>query len=138
VRTNDVRPADDQSIADDAILWRRIHPNHFIHDENRGGLRPSSAAFANHKSRQVMSVILADVSLRCDRGPNEVLALYSGYALAAITAGTARECQQAVVPEPLPDEPGHAVVAGEKTKAVMRRLAAAAVWIIAPSTAAPG
>lgn len=43
-----------------------------------GGLRPSSAAFANNKSRPALSVILAGVSLAHGRGPTEVLAPHGG------------------------------------------------------------
>jgi hypothetical protein len=63
------------------------------------------------------------------------LAGTEGFALAAVTAGLARECGQGIARDPLPDQPAHALVfaqRGTKTKSVMRRLAKAARWVIEP------
>jgi len=124
--------ADDPTIANEAELFRRISPRHFVPDENSGGLRPSSAAFSDHPNGSPMSVVLADVLAATGRHPDDLLARYGGFALAMITAGLARECQQGVAREPLGDEPAHGVVFGRKTRPVMRRLATRAHWAIAP------
>jgi hypothetical protein len=123
---------DDPTIPDQAELFRRIPPCHFVPDQNSGGLRPSSAAFNDHPNGSPMSVVLADVLAAMGRRPDDVLAGHIGFALAKITAGFARECQQGVAREPLEDEPAHAVVFGRKTKAVMRKLATEAHWVIPP------
>lgn len=123
---------DDPTIADSAALWRRIPPWHFVWDENMGGLRPSSAPFENHPNGSPMSIVLGDDAAASGRSPHDVLADHAGFALAAFTAGLARECHQGVMRDPLPAEPAHALVFGDKPKRVSRRLAKSAVWIVPP------
>lgn len=122
--------ADDLTIADDAVLWRRIHPMWAVPDENGGGLRVSSAAFDNSPDGSPTSILIAEVVLAGRRGPEVVV--HEGYGLASLKAREARECGQAVVRDPLPDEPAHGLLVGPKTKSVRRRLAAAACWVITP------
>jgi len=123
---------DDASIADAAALWRRIPPWHFVRDDNAGMLRPSSAAFENHPNGSPMSVVLGDEIIASGRSVREVVAGYADFAVATFTAGLARDCGQGVVREPLPEEPAHAVVFGNKPKRVARRIAKSAAWVISP------
>lgn len=123
---------DDPTIPDNAPLWRRIPPHHFVADPDTGQLRPSSAAFEDHPNGSPMSVVLGAEA----RGPSAVLADHLGFGLAAITAGLARELGQIVVRDPLPDEPAHALVVGSKTKSLRRRMALASTWVVEPP--APG
>ncbi|HVX60815.1 MAG TPA: hypothetical protein VHC19_09440 [Pirellulales bacterium] len=123
---------DDSSIADVAVLWRRIPPWHFVLDENIGRFRPSSAAFENHPNGSPMSVVLADEVAASGRSPQDVLAGHARFALAAFTAGLARQCQQGVMREPLLEEPAHAVVFGEKRKRIRQLLAKSATWEVPP------
>jgi len=125
-------PANDASIRDDADLWRRIPPWHFIYDENLERWRPSSSAFADDPDGHPMSIVLAEVATAVGRGPVQILTGHEQFTLASITAGLARECGQGVVRDPLPDEPAHGLVIGPKPKSVQRRLAKAAAWVIAP------
>jgi hypothetical protein len=122
---------DDPTIEDDAPLWRRVPPHHFVLDEQSGSVRPSSAAFEDHPDGSPMSVLLGAESA----GPDSVLAGHPDFALASITAGLARECGQLVVRDPLPMEPAHALVIGRKTKGVRKRMAVAASWVVAPPDA---
>jgi hypothetical protein len=77
-----------------------------------------------------MSVVLGAES----KGPASVLADHAGFALASFTAGLARECQQGIARDPLPEEPAHALVFGHKTKSVRKRLAREAIWVVPPLT----
>ena len=124
---------DDTTIADASELWRRIHPKWIVPDENTGNMRVTSAAFDDSKDESPTSVLLADVVRKTGRTAEEVIAPYDGYALASITAGQARDCEQGVARDPLPDEPAHAYIFGEKTKALKRCLARSAEWVIAPA-----
>lgn len=124
--------ADDPTILDRASLWRRIPSWHVVYDQNLQRLRPSSAAFEDHPNGSPMSVILGDDVLQEGRTAASLMRPFPGFALAAITAGIARSCQQGVAREPLPDEPAHAVVFGRKTESVKRRLAKSANWVIPP------
>ena len=126
------RYIDDPTISDDAALWRRIPPWHFVFDKNRGRWRAASAAFENHPNGTPMSVLLATLMQRENRGPRQALGGLGDYALASITAGLVRRCEQGVAHEPLPDEPAHGVVFGNKTKSVRRRFAREAEWVIPP------
>lgn len=123
---------DDVAIPDSAVLWRRIPPAWVVPDENHGGRRVTSAAFDDSRDGSPLSVLLAYVVFETDRGPENVLCGFAGYGLASITAGDARRCDQGVMATPLPDEPAHASVFGRKTKAIRKRLADGARWVIAP------
>ena len=121
---------DDPSIPDEAELWRRIPPWHFYYDENLARWRPKSSAFDDDDGSSPMSVFIATEA----SGPETALAGHEGYALAAFEARLARECGQAVVRDPLPESPAHAVVVGRKTGSVKRRLARGATWVVPPPT----
>lgn len=123
---------DDLSITDAASLWRRIPPWHFVYDSNLQRWRPSSAAFDNDPDGAPMSVLLEEIVVAAGRVAPDCLIGHAGYALAAITAGLARTCQQGVARDATAEEPAHAVVFGPKPKSVQRRLAKRAVWVIAP------
>jgi len=126
------RFTDDTTIADDSELWRRIHPTWVVFDGNTGTWQVSSAAFDDSKNGSPTSVLLADLVRESGRTAQDVIANYSGYSLASITAGEARGCGQGVARNALPDEPAHAYVFGQKTKAAERCLARHAKWVIAP------
>lgn len=119
---------DDQTIQNDDELWRRVPPWWLVSDEMLSQPRISSAAFDDSPNGSPMSVVLANES----RGPESVLEGHKGFALVSITAGLARECSQGVAREPLREEPAHAVVFGKKTKAVQRRFAQEANWVVPP------
>ena len=120
--------SDDPTIPDDAELWRRIPPWHFVPDENSGQIRPSSATFEDHPDGSPMSVLLATEA----GDPQHTLAGHQAFALASITAALARGLGLGVARAPLTDEPAHAVVFGRKNKRVSRRLALGSRWIIPP------
>lgn len=126
---------DDSTLGDASVLWRRIHPSWAVSDENRGGIRVSSAAFDNSRDGSATSVLIAEIVAASGHGPEDVLRGLDGYGLASLTAGAARVCGQAVARDPLPDEPAHGLIAGSKTKGVKKRLAAAAVWVVLPPSA---
>ncbi|MBI3696222.1 MAG: hypothetical protein HY238_15470 [Acidobacteria bacterium] len=123
---------DDPTIPDQAELWRRIPPWHLVKDENLGRIRPSSAAFDNHPDGSAMSVLLGNEMTAAGCGPEAALAGHERFALAAITAHLARSCGQGIARDPLPDAPAHAVVFGEKTRLIRKKLAMAAYWVIPP------
>ena len=125
---------DDVSIRDECELFRRVMINpgvHIIWDNNLGRWRPTSAAFRDHKNGSPMSVVLGDILVELGRTPDDVLDGHVGLALAVITAGLARQNNQGVVKDPLPEEPAHAHVVGEKKKA-SRAMAKAAGWVVDP------
>lgn len=127
---------DAPTIPDAADLWRRIPPHHLVRDDNVGGCRISSAAFDDDDDGEPMSVVLAAEA----RGPAFVLEGHVGYGLAAITAGLARECSQAVARDPLsfpdrpstPEERAHCVVVGHKPRSIMKKLRNGANWAHRP------
>ena len=100
---------------------------HFFFDENLGRNRPSKAAFEDDEDGHPMSVVLADLVTASGRGSADVLKGHEGFALAQITAGLARSKQQGVQRDPLPDEPAHALVFGNKTDSV-RKAFVGGIW----------
>lgn len=124
--------ADDPSILNEEALWRRIPPGWVVWDHNRGTARPSSQAFRDDSDGSPMSVFLAAVMQEIGRGPYDAIAGHTGYALAWMTAGLARRCEQGVARDPLPDEPAHGVVFGKKTRSARKTFAREAAWVIPP------
>ena len=124
--------ADDSSIADDSILWRRIHPTWVVADENRGGFRVSSAAFDNSEDGTPTSVHLEVIARAIGLAAEKILTPFVGYGMASLAAGQARACNQSVGRDPQPDDPTHGFLGGQKTKSVKKRLAAACLWVINP------
>lgn len=123
---------DDVTITDDSELWRRIHPAWVVLDRNTASMRLSSAAFGNSTDGSPTSVLLADLVRESGRTAEQVIAKFDPYALASITAGQARDCEQGVARDALPNEPAHAYVFGRKTKVLKRCLARHAEWVIPP------
>lgn len=123
---------DDRSIGNEAPLWRRIAPDQVIYDDNLGRHRPTSDAFQNHRNGSPMSVVLGQEVLDADRTAESVLTGHDGFGLVSFAAGLAREKKQGVMRKPLPEEPAHAEVFGEKPKSVQRALAKGSEWIVPP------
>lgn len=128
---------DDPSVENDTDLLRRIPPWHFVMDANTGIVRPSSAAFEDDDDNDPMSVYLAPVLAAENRQASSVLVGHSGFALASIKAGMARELNQTVHPDPLPEETSHAVVCGEKVagkkNSAKKKFAMSSTWVVRPT-----
>jgi len=124
--------ADDLTIADEAPLWRRIPPDWWVFDGNLGRVRPSSQAFSDHANGSPMSVVLGNEVLAEGRSSADVLAGHGGFCLASITAALAREKEQGIRRDPLPDEPAHAEVFGRKRMSVKNAFAKQATWVVPP------
>jgi hypothetical protein len=116
---------DDETIQSEERLLRRIHPNQVVPDKN-GGFRPSSAAFTDRE----LSVDLASKLDELDRTQQSCLDGYDGYGLVSFTAGTARANQQLVCRDPLPDNPAHGIVYGDKPTRVKKQLVQGSTWIV--------
>lgn len=123
---------DDPSISDDCDILRRIPSYHFVHDNNLGITRPSSAAFENDKDGQPMSVALKDELDRLNLSSDSVLEGHEGFGLASFKAGLAREFGQLIVRDPLPEQPAHGLVCGNKTKSISRKFAKGSHWEFFP------
>ena len=125
---------DDSSISGDENLLRRIPASWIDWDEN-GNPNISSAAFKDEH----LSVYLESVMARDGRAPAEAIRNYAGYGLAAITAAHARALNQKVARDPLPEEPAHAIVYGQKKRGgIGGALRDGAFWIVAPVRAGQG
>lgn len=123
---------DDPTIEDQDELLRRIFPCWWVFDKNLGHLRPTSQAFKNHRDGSQMSVYLQKELEEHGLSPESVLTENEGFALASITAGLVRQCEQGVMRRPDIDL-AHAEVFGEKTGSVRRKFAENAVWVVPPN-----
>jgi len=123
---------DDLSIRDHIRLFRRIHPDWIVWDENLNCYRPSSQAFNDSKDGSPMSVHREDILEGENREPGIVLAGFNDWALAALSAGTLRQNKQGIASDPLPDDRSHALVFGPKPPKVRKRIAKASEWAIRP------
>jgi len=93
--------ADDSTISDDALLWRRIAPGNIRVNPQTGHETVSSAAFRT----QQMSVHIASLT-----NTQNVLTNYPNDRLAQFRAGDARAVGCFVVRDPLQNDPSHALV----------------------------
>jgi hypothetical protein len=119
---------DDPTILGDERLLRRI-PLTWVDWDEQGNAAISSAAFKDEE----LSINLESTMARGGRQPDDCIRLYSGYGLAAITASHARSLQQAVARDPLPEEPAHGVVYGQKKRGgIAGKLRDGAVWVVVP------
>ena len=100
---------DDTECADGVSLLRRIPQWHFYYDENRGCVRPSSAAFEDDADGSPMSVYRRDVIDNEGDDPTRVIVGHEGYGLVSVSAGQVRCKNQTVCSDPLPGESAHAV-----------------------------
>lgn len=116
---------DDATIQPDERLFRRIHPKHVVPDKD-GGFRPSSAAFNDRE----LSVDIASILTELNRTHQSCLDGYEGYGLVSFSAETARANQQAVCRDPLPENPAHGIVHGDKPTRVKKQLVAQSTWLV--------
>lgn len=123
---------DDPTIADDTMLYRRVPPIHVVADQNLGGMRLSSAAFADDKDGDPMSVALGDTLASLGRAPSTVLDGHAGFGLVEFPAGAARKQQQAICRTPVDEEPAHGSVAGPKPRRVKRAIRDSSAWTVFP------
>lgn len=116
---------DDATIDSNERLLRRIHPKQVVPDK-AGGFRPSSAAFNDRE----LSVDISSVLTSLQRPPDSCLSGYEGYGLVWFSAGTARVNQQAVCRDPIPENPAHGVVYGDKPTRVKKQLVENSTWVV--------
>ena len=118
-------PVDDPAIENEDGLLRRIHPNHIVPDDI-GGYRVSSAAFGDSQ----LSIDIHSILLAAGLNENECVRAYEGYGLVSITAGLARQQQQLVYKDPIPENPAHGIVDGKKSASVKKALVGQCQWVI--------
>jgi hypothetical protein len=124
----DSPPVDDPSITDDQALWRRIHPEQVVFDNNLNRRRPTSQAFNNTSGTSGMSVDIAD-----ETTVQDTLKGYPEHLLVEFEVRLARQLNQGVVREPLPDNPAHAEVMGKKKKSVQKGFYTGCRWVVGPN-----
>ncbi len=116
---------DDPNIPDEERLFRRINLAHMV-DGGGGESAVSSAAFRAPE----LSVNLESVMRTAGRGPEDSLKDNPNDLLTSIAAGVCRRNLQIVCPDPIPKEPAHGYVFGNKSKRIQRALRDAARWVV--------
>lgn len=111
--------ADDTSIPDETRLYRRLHPEQVIWDDNERRVRPSSAAFKD----EFLSISLGNELARISEPPSFALRDHPQHSLGWLTAEFARAEEQAVASIPTDTDPTHGEVVGRKKGARSTRLA---------------
>jgi hypothetical protein len=115
----------DGLIPDSAGLLRRIHPTQVVPDQNRGGLRPSTAAF---KAPQ-MSVDVEEFLHEQGLDFNFSLRGYNGYSLVRIRAKFCSDAGLEVVHKRITGNDAHAEVIGKKRDGLTSSMSQAAEWV---------
>ena len=115
--------SDDKSIKDEDLLYRRLNPMWVV---NNGSPRISSAAFQNFKGGDKLSANLESLLIQNSQTWQDLLQPMPEYGLAALSVGGVRGLDQGVEKDPLPDDPSHVHVIGNKSRSVRKKLARAA------------
>ncbi len=115
---------DDPTISDGEPLWRRILPE-WIHADNDGSIRPISYAFRDQTPSAELSVHISSLT-----DQDRVLRDYPRHSLAAIKASDARALGYAIVRDPTPDDPSHALICPSPNQGNARKLARQATWVV--------
>ncbi len=101
-----------------------------VRDDNTGLVRVSSGAF----KQKELSVHIESVLAEAGRSADSCLHNFSAQKLVSITSANARQFNQAVCRDPLPEDHSHGLVYGNKnSKEVYEGLRDAATWIIPQS-----
>lgn len=126
--------ADDPSIADETVLYRRVPRRWIVPDNNRQPpcVRLSTGAFQGME----LSVGLGDELEALGEPPEAILTgLPEDMCLVGFPAAGARALDQLVCRDPQDNELAHGLVVGKKTDRVQRELARASSWVVAPDGA---
>jgi hypothetical protein len=124
---------DDLSITAETRLFRRVHPNQLVTDENTGFCRLSSSVFKDVD----LSVDIESIMRSIGKSPEACLTRNPHHKLIAVTAGAARGLQLAVCFSPTEDNPSHGLIYGPKSKATRYKLIEVSEWVIPPHAPRP-
>ncbi len=142
----DFEPYEDEpeAIPDDAVLYRRVHPNYVDVDED-GTLKVQSGAFQDASAEwahehgypgPAMSVHLRSVLKSEGKHPSSVLEGLLGFGLVRLRAGDLRDHGMGIQRRPTEDDPSHAVVfaidRSKRSGGQQKRTRDAAEWEITP------
>jgi len=128
---------DPVTIPNEVRLFRRIHPEMVVFDDNRNHLRPTSQNFQDSRDGTPMSVFAENLAHAHGELPSDFLqGRWSEWGLAAVMAGRMRELGQRVYSDSHNQDEherfeSHSAVAGSKKK-VMKQMSATAEWVITP------
>ena len=116
---------DEEPIAPEAGLLRRIHPDHVISDSNTGRQRPSSAAFKDPNLSVDVEPLLHSSGLDWQFSLRD----HQSYSLVRFLAQTAYDQGLPVVRTDAPGNPAHAEVKGKKPQGKANALRDASEWV---------
>ena len=129
---------DPDSIPNPTRLFRRIHPDMIVMDQNSGQRRPTSANFSDSSDGTPMSVYAENIALSNGEKPEDYLqGRWASFFLAAVIAGNMREHGQEVYPDPENQDAdevfqSHAAVKGKKDNKTRKKLGEKSEWVIPP------
>jgi len=127
-------PEDDPSIADDDVLYRRVHPKQVKWDEAGVlAVRAGSGEFEDSEDGTGCSVAIKSVMEQHGLGISDLLRGYeSEQGLAEFFARDARAVGFGVIHKPLASDPAHGELTGPKPPSARKRLAKATRIVVQP------
>jgi len=117
--------ADDPTIGDNEIIWRRIHQSQVVEDNNLKRKRPSTGGFDNGRDIP-LSVYIASQA----QSPQVVMQGAKEKYLVALTVGFIRQLPLGIMCDSSSGGPGHVLLIGKKTKTMLNSMAKTATWVV--------
>jgi len=114
--------ADDSTIDDNEIIWRRIPENWVVPDNNLERRRPTSQFFLQDGPVSVYIASEAQSAQVVMEGGKEKF-------LVALTVAFIRQLGLSIIRDPSLGGSGHALVHGRITKRMSQKMAKAATWV---------
>ena len=131
---SDGGPTNDPAIANDELLYRRLHWKHVSWNPDGSIKKINSNAFQDSGDETPCSIAIGALLAANGLRPEELLRDYEGFGLAVFRARDARDCGFGVVPTPREGEPAHADLTGDKNPNGPRRKLARRAEILTPPT----
>jgi hypothetical protein len=117
-----INPRYDPVLADDVVVYRRVHPTQINRTPGEEP-RPQSAAFINRHTHEI-SVFVAELV-----SPDEMLSGHDDFSLVALTAGEIMALGYSVSRDDPVGNPAHAFFPSPK-KSHARAIAKMARWVV--------
>ncbi len=113
-----------EHIRDNQTIMRRVRADQTTHRRDGAGKRPSSNAYIQGTPDSDVSVYLTS-----ETTPARITQHYPGTFVAEVEVSVIRRLGLEVERQPIPGDPGHCNITGQKTRSIATAIAKSARWM---------